>query len=82
MAEAAFRREAMDAGLDLLIDSAGTGDWHIGKLPEGHAKAASGQKNLSGGTSDDSMSLNKDHLGKTGFKTLTFTSYFGIARDG
>ncbi|RUS46841.1 low molecular weight protein-tyrosine-phosphatase [Cohnella sp. AR92] len=34
MAEAVFRDKAGKAGLrDLTIDSAGTGDWHIGKPP-------------------------------------------------
>lgn len=39
LAEAAFRREAGKAGLDILIDSAGTGDWHIGKPPDPRALA-------------------------------------------
>lgn len=34
LAEAAFRAEAERAGLDLLIDSAGTADWHAGKAPD------------------------------------------------
>ena len=34
LAEAAFRREAEAAGLDVEIDSAGTGDWHVGNLPD------------------------------------------------
>lgn len=35
MAEAIFRKKAQEAGLenDFTIDSAGTGDWHIGKRP-------------------------------------------------
>lgn len=39
LAEAAFRREADRAGLALRIDSAGTGDWHIGKPPDPRAQA-------------------------------------------
>jgi len=39
MAEAAFRHEASVAGLDLHVDSAGTGDWHIGKPPDPRAQA-------------------------------------------
>ena len=39
MAEAAFRREAAERGLDIAIDSAGTGDWHIGKPPDPRAQA-------------------------------------------
>ncbi|MEE4450424.1 low molecular weight protein-tyrosine-phosphatase [Novosphingobium resinovorum] len=34
LAEAALRREAEAAGLDLLVDSAGTGSWHVGKGPD------------------------------------------------
>ncbi|MCS6883019.1 MAG: low molecular weight protein-tyrosine-phosphatase [Oscillochloridaceae bacterium] len=35
MAEAIFRRQVADAGLDgrFLIDSAGTGSWHVGEPP-------------------------------------------------
>ncbi|MGQ9925769.1 MAG: low molecular weight protein-tyrosine-phosphatase [Chloroflexaceae bacterium] len=35
MAEAIFRRHVADAGLDghFLIDSAGTGSWHVGEPP-------------------------------------------------
>jgi len=39
LAEAAFRREAELAGLGIHIDSAGTGDWHIGKPPDPRAQA-------------------------------------------
>lgn len=39
LAEAAFRRAAEQAGLDITIDSAGTGDWHIGKAPDPRAIA-------------------------------------------
>jgi protein-tyrosine phosphatase len=34
LAEAALRREAERLGLDLVIDSAGTGNWHVGKAPD------------------------------------------------
>jgi protein-tyrosine phosphatase len=37
LAEAAFRREAKRLGLDVEIDSAGTGDWHIGYPPDPRA---------------------------------------------
>jgi protein-tyrosine phosphatase len=40
LAEAAFRREAERLGLDVEIDSAGTGDWHIGYPPDPRAAAA------------------------------------------
>ncbi len=34
LAEAALRHEAAAAGLDVLVDSAGTGSWHVGKGPD------------------------------------------------
>ena len=37
LAEAAFRDAAARAGLEILVDSAGTGDWHIGKRPDPRA---------------------------------------------
>ena len=39
LAEAAFRREAERLGLVVEIDSAGTGDWHIGYPPDPRAAA-------------------------------------------
>jgi protein-tyrosine phosphatase len=39
LAEAAFRREAKGIGLDVEIDSAGTGHWHIGEAPDRRARA-------------------------------------------
>lgn len=39
LAEAAFRRVAADAGIDIRVDSAGTGDWHIGHPPDRRAQA-------------------------------------------
>lgn len=39
LAEAALRAEAEKAGLDILVDSAGTGDWHIGSPPDPRAQA-------------------------------------------
>lgn len=45
-AEAVFRRRVADAGLEarIHIDSAGTGDWHIGKAPDRRASAAAAQR--------------------------------------
>lgn len=37
LAEGIFRRDAERAGLNLMIDSAGTGDWHVGDLPDSRA---------------------------------------------
>ena len=39
LAEAALRARAEAAGLALTIDSAGTGDWHIGHPPDPRAQA-------------------------------------------
>lgn len=39
LAEAALREEAARIGLDLHVDSAGTGDWHIGHPPDRRAAA-------------------------------------------
>lgn len=40
LAEAALREEARRLGLDLFIDSAGTGNWHAGEPPDPRAIAA------------------------------------------
>lgn len=37
LAEGALRTLVADRGLDLLVDSAGTGDWHIGSPPDARA---------------------------------------------
>lgn len=37
-AEEIFRQQAAIAGLDIKIDSAGTGDWHIGHAPDERAQ--------------------------------------------
>lgn len=39
LAEAALRAEAEKAGLDIDVDSAGTGDWHVGSPPDRRAQA-------------------------------------------
>ncbi len=39
LAEAALRAEAAAAGLALTVDSAGTGDWHVGAPPDPRAQA-------------------------------------------
>ena len=39
LAEAAFRLEAEHRSLDVEIDSAGTGDWHVGGPPDRRAQA-------------------------------------------
>ncbi|WP_421731517.1 low molecular weight protein-tyrosine-phosphatase [Brevundimonas sp.] len=39
LAEAALRAEAQRLTLDLIVDSAGTGDWHAGDPPDPRAQA-------------------------------------------
>ncbi|WP_447910007.1 low molecular weight protein-tyrosine-phosphatase [Brevundimonas bullata] len=39
LAEAAFREEARRLKLDVVVDSAGTGDWHVGAPPDPRAQA-------------------------------------------
>ena len=46
LAEAAFRREARRLGLDVEIDSAGTGDWHIGYPPDPRAAAVAARNGI------------------------------------
>lgn len=43
-AEAVLRQKACEAGLDLVIDSAGTGDWHVGKPPYAPMQAAASKR--------------------------------------
>ena len=38
-AEGVFRARAGDAGLSLMVDSAGTGAWHVGEAPDHRAQA-------------------------------------------
>src|SRR3712207_4914119 len=46
LAEAAFRREADRLGLEVEIDSAGTGDWHIGYPPDPRAAAVAARNGI------------------------------------
>ncbi|MCE2565617.1 low molecular weight protein-tyrosine-phosphatase [Komagataeibacter sp. FNDCF1] len=39
LAEAAFRDAARRAGMDVVVDSAGTGNWHAGSAPDRRACA-------------------------------------------
>jgi protein-tyrosine phosphatase len=39
LAEAALRAEAQRSGLDVVVDSAGTGGWHAGEPPDHRAQA-------------------------------------------
>lgn len=40
LAEAALRKEAQRLGIEIEVDSAGTGDWHVGQPPDPRARAA------------------------------------------
>lgn len=46
LAEAAFRREAQRLGLEVEVDSAGTGDWHIGYPPDPRAAAVAARNGI------------------------------------
>lgn len=48
MAEGVFRRMAAEAGLRdaIRIDSAGTGDWHVGEPPDRRAIAAAARRGI------------------------------------
>lgn len=46
LAEAALRAEAERLGIEVEIDSAGTGDWHIGGPPDRRAIAAARRNGL------------------------------------
>ncbi|MBB4641587.1 low molecular weight protein-tyrosine-phosphatase [Rhizorhapis suberifaciens] len=43
LAEAALRQAAEAHGLDIGVDSAGTGDWHVGQPPDHRAQAVARQ---------------------------------------
>jgi protein-tyrosine phosphatase len=45
-AEAAIREAAAEAGLDIEVDSAGTGSWHIGQPPHPEGVAAGARAGL------------------------------------
>lgn len=45
-AEAAMREAAAEAGLELEVDSAGTGQWHIGDPPDRRMTAAAAEVGL------------------------------------
>lgn len=46
LAEAAFRAEAARIGLDAEVDSAGTGDWHVGQPPDRRASATAARNGI------------------------------------
>lgn len=46
LADGVFRRLADDAGVAVRVDSAGTGDWHIGHPPDRRARAEAARNGL------------------------------------
>jgi protein-tyrosine phosphatase len=46
LAEAAFHAEVERRGLDVEVDSAGTGDWHVGRAPDRRAQAAAARNGV------------------------------------
>ena len=46
LAEAAFRQEAERRGLEVEVDSAGTGNWHVGNAPDPRARALAAAKGV------------------------------------
>jgi protein-tyrosine phosphatase len=51
LAEAAFRAEAERLGLDVEVDSAGTGGWHAGQPPDLRAISAARRSSSAAGSS-------------------------------
>jgi protein-tyrosine phosphatase len=46
LAEAALRAEAERLGLEVEVDSAGTGDWHVGRPPDPRAQAVAARNGV------------------------------------
>ena len=46
LAEAALREECASVGLNVIIDSAGTGDWHVGHAPDERAQAVASRNGV------------------------------------
>ena len=46
LAEAAFREEARRLKLDVIVDSAGTGSWHVGSPPDPRAQAVAARNGV------------------------------------
>jgi protein-tyrosine phosphatase len=46
LAEAAFREEARRLKLDVIVDSAGTGGWHVGAPPDPRAQAVANRNGV------------------------------------
>ncbi|MEN3749396.1 low molecular weight protein-tyrosine-phosphatase [Sphingomonas sp. HF-S3] len=46
LAEAAMRAAADRAGIDVKVDSAGTGEWHVGKAPDLRSQAVAARHGI------------------------------------
>lgn len=46
LAEAALRHECSGAEISVIIDSAGTGEWHVGQPPDERAQAAAARNGV------------------------------------
>lgn len=46
LAEAALRQQCADSGLRVIVDSAGTGDWHVGQPPDERAQAVAARNGV------------------------------------
>lgn len=46
LAEAALREDCAAAGLNVIIDSAGTGDWHVGHAPDERAQVVASKNGV------------------------------------
>ena len=62
-AEAAIRHAAAEAGLEIEVDSAGTGDYHLGEPPHPRSRAAGSEVGLHiGGRARQLTSADFDHF--------------------
>src|SRR3546814_19734655 len=50
LAEGAARAAFAEAGIDATLDSAGTGDWHVGRPPDARAQAEARRRGVDIGT--------------------------------
>jgi protein-tyrosine phosphatase len=73
LAEAAFRHAADQARLDVTADSAGTGDWHVGRPPDTRAIAIARRHGL------DISGFRARQIGPADF--TRFTHIFALDRD-
>lgn len=73
LAEAAFRAEAEAAGLAVEIDSAGTGDWHVGHPPDPRSVDVAARHGV------DIAGLRARQVGAADF--TAFTHIFAMDRD-